>query len=79
MIHTGMISMSDLDNDLDDAGWSELESWVERQATMDTSEYALALQQLPTEQELLRMEAGQDACILDDRLLQGERRTAHRH
>ena len=79
MIHTGFYLEDQLDDSLDNADWPELELWGEANAVTETSEYFLALQKLPTEQELLAMEADQDDAFMDDRLLQRERRTALRH
>lgn len=80
MINSGWISLDDQMNDeWDAANWSELEVLLDAQAAMDNPEYRLSLQKLPTEQELLAMEADQDEFVLDDRLLKGERRTALRH
>ena len=56
-----------------------MELWGDVHGARETSEYFLALQKLPTEQELLEMEGDQDELILDDRLLHRERRTALRH
>ena len=80
MINSGYTSLDDrMDEEWDNENWSELEVWLDSQAAMDTAEYRVSLQKLPTEQELLAMEADQDDFILDDRLLTGERRTAIRH
>ena len=79
MIHTGLYLEDQLNDSLDMADWPELELWGETNAAPETSEYFLALQKLPTEQELLEMEADQDDSFMDDRLLQRERRTALRH
>lgn len=79
MMHTGLYPEDQLDDSLDHANWPELELWGDSQAAADTSEYFLALQKLPTEQELLEMEVDQDDLIWDERLLQRERRTALRH
>jgi len=79
MMQAGLYLEDQLDDSLDHADWPELELWGDSHAAADTSEYFRALQKLPTEQELLEMEADQDDDFLDDRLLQRERRTALRH
>lgn len=79
MMYTGLYLEDQLDDRLGNADWPELELWGDVHGARETSEYFLALQKLPTEQELLEMEGDQDETILDDRLLQRERRTALRH
>ena len=78
-MHTGLYLEVQLDDSLDNADWPELELWGDVHGARETSEYFLALQKPPTEQELLEMEGDQDDAFLDDRLLQRERRTAQRH
>lgn len=78
MLHTGLYLEDQLNDSFDNVDWPELELG-DSHVSLDTSEYLLALQKLPTAQELLEMAADQDADFLDDRLLQRERRTALRH
>lgn len=78
-MHTGLYLEDQLDDSLDNADWPELELCGDVHGASKTSEYFQALQKLPTEHELLEMEADQDDIILDDRLLRRERRTALRH
>lgn len=78
MLHSGLYLEDQLNDSFDNGDWSELELG-DSHVSLDTSEYLLALQKLPTEQELLEMEADQDDLIWDERLLQRERRTALRH
>lgn len=77
MLHTGLYLEDQLNDSLDNTEWSELEMWGD--APVETSEYFLALQKLPTEQELLEMEATQDDTQLGEGLFKRERRTALRH
>lgn len=63
-----------------DAEWPELELWNDTSVTdTDTADCFFSAHKLPTEQELLDMEADQDESYRDDRLLRRERRTALRH
>lgn len=79
MMHTGLYLVDQLGDSFDKDEWPELELLGDIPVTGKTAEYFLALQKLPTEQELVEMEDDQDEIILDDRLMQRERRTALRH
>lgn len=48
-------------------------------ASYENTEFDLALHSLPTEQELMDMEANKDTGKVDDFLIRTERRTALRH
>lgn len=67
-----------LEDSMDNAEWPELELWNDTSVT-DTADCFFSAHKLPTEQELLEMEADQDESYRDDRLLRRERRTALRH
>lgn len=63
--------------------WSEgaaadLALWTDS-APYENAEFDLALHSLPTEQELMDMEANKDTGKVDDFLIRTERRTALRH
>lgn len=63
--------------------WSEgaaadLTLWADLTSD-DNTEFDLALHSLPTEQELMDMEANKDTGKVDDFLIRTERRTALRH
>lgn len=67
-----------LEDGLNPTELPELELWNDN-AVPDTADCFFSAHKLPTEQELLEMEADQDESYLDDRLLRRERRTALRH
>lgn len=66
------------EDSIDNAEWPELDLWHDTSVT-DTSECFFSAHKLPTEQELLQMEADHDESYSDERLLRRERRTALRH
>jgi len=67
-----------MEDSMANAEWPEVELGCDISST-DNADYFVAMHNLPTEQELLEMEADQDESFLDDRLLRRERRTALRH
>lgn len=64
-------------NDAD--GLFNVETWTGPHAGIEASEYGIALQKLPTEEELVTMEAQQNDPALDGPLLYSERRSGLRH
>ena len=60
-----------------DALTTELEFWAD--SNSHECEFDLALHRLPTDQELMDMEADNAMLRLDDNLIKKERRTALRH
>lgn len=71
------------DDSLADDPWTDVVSadfglWADS-ASYEHAEFDLALHSLPTEQELMDMEANRDASKVDDFQIRKERRTALRH
>ena len=57
---------------------TDLALWTDS-ASYENAEFDVALHNLPTEQELMDMEANRDTGKVDDFLIRKERRTALRH
>ena len=70
------------DESLADDQWTDVSSdlglWADS-TSYESAEFDLALHNLPTEQELMDMEANRDTAKVDDFLIRKERRTALRH
>ena len=80
-----MLHSDDLlsDEGLADGQWSdtvltELDMWTDS-TSYEGAEFDLALHNLPTEQELMDMEANRETGQVDDFFIRKERRTALRH
>ena len=56
---------------------TDLELWTD--SAYENAEFDVALHNLPTEQELMDMEANRETGRVDDFLIRKERRTALRH
>ena len=71
------------DETLADDQWTEalsadLALWTDS-VSYDSAEFDFALHNLPTEQELMDMEANRESGVVDDFIIRKERRTALRH
>lgn len=80
MLHSDYLLSDEVlaDDQWDDIASTDLALWADS-ASYENAEFDVAMHNLPTEQELMDMEANRETGGVDDFIIRKERRTALRH